>query len=160
VRPTPPQSVHGRTGKLLLSKSTIVLYACVCIVTLCICLYLFVCLYVYVYVCVLFSVENYEGDGVLFQGNVRGKDPSVSYAKMRERLKVMMRSCSCKPPTEHVGMQPNACIHLQTHMPAGMHERARYSYGVLRECAHLRSHIRACIRQEEAHVLWRLCVCS
>lgn len=33
------------------------------------------------------SVENYEGDGVIFQGNVRGRDPAVSYAKMKERLK-------------------------------------------------------------------------
>ncbi len=34
------------------------------------------------------SVENYEGDGVVFQGNVRGKDPSASYQRMKERLMV------------------------------------------------------------------------
>ncbi|KXZ55018.1 hypothetical protein GPECTOR_3g180 [Gonium pectorale] len=32
------------------------------------------------------SVDNYGHEGVVFKGNVRGRDPAVSYAKMRERL--------------------------------------------------------------------------
>lgn len=32
------------------------------------------------------SVDNYGHDGVVFKGNVRGRDPAVSYAKMKERL--------------------------------------------------------------------------
>lgn len=40
------------------------------------------------------SVENYEQDGVVFKGNVRGRDPAVSYAKMKDRLKVMLPSFS------------------------------------------------------------------
>ncbi len=34
------------------------------------------------------SVDNYGHDGVVFKGNVRGRDPAVSYAKMKERLQV------------------------------------------------------------------------
>lgn len=33
------------------------------------------------------SVENYEQDGVVFKGNVRGRDPAQSYQKMCDRLK-------------------------------------------------------------------------
>ncbi|GLC33972.1 hypothetical protein PLESTB_000824100 [Pleodorina starrii] len=32
------------------------------------------------------SVDNYGHDGVVFKGNVRGRDPAVSYQKMRDRL--------------------------------------------------------------------------
>jgi hypothetical protein len=35
----------------------------------------------------LVSVENYETEGVLFQGNIRGKDPALIYSRMRERLR-------------------------------------------------------------------------
>lgn len=34
------------------------------------------------------SVDNYQQDGVIFKGNVRNKDPSVAYAKMKQRLAV------------------------------------------------------------------------
>jgi hypothetical protein len=34
------------------------------------------------------SVENYQQDGVVFKGNVRGKSPAASYAKLKQRLKV------------------------------------------------------------------------
>lgn len=34
------------------------------------------------------SVENYEQEGVIFKGNVRGKSPEATYAKMKDRLKV------------------------------------------------------------------------
>eukprot|EP00195_Chlamydomonas_chlamydogama_P008095 CAMPEP_0202901442 /NCGR_PEP_ID=MMETSP1392-20130828/14253_1 /ASSEMBLY_ACC=CAM_ASM_000868 /TAXON_ID=225041 /ORGANISM="Chlamydomonas chlamydogama, Strain SAG 11-48b" /LENGTH=475 /DNA_ID=CAMNT_0049587999 /DNA_START=68 /DNA_END=1495 /DNA_ORIENTATION=+ len=33
------------------------------------------------------SVENYKADGVVFKGNMRGKDPYASYEKMRDRMK-------------------------------------------------------------------------
>jgi len=42
------------------------------------------------------SVENYEADGVIFKGNVRGKDPATSYAKMNERLQVRARGWGCR----------------------------------------------------------------
>ncbi|KAG2430753.1 hypothetical protein HYH02_013592 [Chlamydomonas schloesseri] len=32
------------------------------------------------------SVDNYGHDGAVFKGNVRGRDPAVSYQKMRDRL--------------------------------------------------------------------------
>ncbi|KAG2483904.1 hypothetical protein HYH03_017226 [Edaphochlamys debaryana] len=32
------------------------------------------------------SVDNYGHEGVVFKGNVRGRDPAVSYSKMRERM--------------------------------------------------------------------------
>jgi hypothetical protein len=38
------------------------------------------------------SVDNYQADGVIFKGNVRGKDPASSYAKMKQRLAV--RCCA------------------------------------------------------------------
>ena len=34
------------------------------------------------------GVENYQGEGVLFRGNLRG-DPSAAHAKMKSRLKVL-----------------------------------------------------------------------
>lgn len=34
------------------------------------------------------SVDNYQQDGVVFKGNVRNKDPSAAYAKMKQRLAV------------------------------------------------------------------------
>jgi len=34
------------------------------------------------------SVENYKSDGVVFKGNMRGKDPQASYQKMSARMKV------------------------------------------------------------------------
>ena len=34
------------------------------------------------------SVENYKSDGVVFKGNVRGKDPQASYQKLAARMKV------------------------------------------------------------------------
>ncbi len=34
------------------------------------------------------SVDNYERDGVVFKGNVRGKDPAAAYQKMKKRMKV------------------------------------------------------------------------
>lgn len=34
------------------------------------------------------SVDNYGHDGAVFKGNVRGRDPAVSYQKMRDRLQV------------------------------------------------------------------------
>lgn len=33
------------------------------------------------------SVENYQADGVVFKGNVRGKDPQAAYLKMQGRMK-------------------------------------------------------------------------
>lgn len=33
--------------------------------------------------------ENYQADGVLFRGNLRG-DPDAAYAKMAARLKVLL----------------------------------------------------------------------
>ncbi|KAL6751736.1 hypothetical protein V8C86DRAFT_652543 [Haematococcus lacustris] len=33
------------------------------------------------------SVSNYQEDGVIFKGNVRGKNPGLAYAKMKDRLK-------------------------------------------------------------------------
>jgi hypothetical protein len=33
------------------------------------------------------SVENYKVDGVVFKGNVRGKDPQTSYQKLSARMK-------------------------------------------------------------------------
>ncbi|GIM06333.1 hypothetical protein Vretimale_10663, partial [Volvox reticuliferus] len=36
------------------------------------------------------SVDNYGHDGVVFKGNVRGRDPAVSYQKMRDRLQVQI----------------------------------------------------------------------
>lgn len=37
------------------------------------------------------SVENYQDSGVVFQGNVRGKDIAEVYKKMQERLLVRAR---------------------------------------------------------------------
>jgi hypothetical protein len=34
------------------------------------------------------SVDNYQQDGVIFKGNVRNKDTSAAYAKMKQRLAV------------------------------------------------------------------------
>jgi hypothetical protein len=34
------------------------------------------------------SVDNYQQDGVIFKGNVRSKDPSAAYDKMKQRLAV------------------------------------------------------------------------
>ena len=34
------------------------------------------------------SVENYKNDGVVFKGNMRGKDPQAAYQKMSTRMKV------------------------------------------------------------------------
>ena len=34
------------------------------------------------------SVENYKSDGVVFKGNMRGKDTQASYQKMSTRMKV------------------------------------------------------------------------
>ncbi len=39
------------------------------------------------------SVENYNADGVVFKGNVRGKDPQAAYLKMQGRMKVGRRTC-------------------------------------------------------------------
>ncbi|KAJ9523354.1 hypothetical protein QJQ45_005399 [Haematococcus lacustris] len=39
------------------------------------------------------SVSNYQEDGVIFKGNVRGKNPGLAYAKMKDRLKVWL-SCA------------------------------------------------------------------
>jgi hypothetical protein len=36
------------------------------------------------------SVDNYQQDGVVFKGNVRNKDPSAAYAKMKQRLAVSL----------------------------------------------------------------------
>eukprot|EP00879_Flechtneria_rotunda_P029446 GHRR01031853.1.p1 GENE.GHRR01031853.1~~GHRR01031853.1.p1 ORF type:complete len:370 (+),score=107.16 GHRR01031853.1:447-1556(+) len=36
------------------------------------------------------SVENYEGSGVVFKGNVRAKDPAAAYAKMKKKLQDVM----------------------------------------------------------------------
>jgi len=36
------------------------------------------------------SVDNYQQDGVIFKGNVRNKDPSAAYAKMKQRLAVSL----------------------------------------------------------------------
>lgn len=36
------------------------------------------------------SVDNYQQDGVIFKGNVRNKDPSAAYAKMKQRLADVM----------------------------------------------------------------------
>ena len=36
------------------------------------------------------SVENYQSDGVVFKGNIRGKDPQASYQKLATRMKVRL----------------------------------------------------------------------
>ena len=46
------------------------------------------------------SVDNYQQDGVIFKGNVRNKDPSAAYAKMKQRLAVskwkwLQLLCAC-----------------------------------------------------------------
>lgn len=44
------------------------------------------------------GVDNYQSDGVVFRGNVRGKDPQATYQKLRERAKVrtwIAAYCSC-----------------------------------------------------------------
>ena len=34
------------------------------------------------------SVDNYDQDGVVFKGNVRGRDPAAAFEKMKQRMKV------------------------------------------------------------------------
>ncbi len=37
------------------------------------------------------QVDNYDQDGVVFKGNVRGRDPAVAFQKMKQRMKVRVR---------------------------------------------------------------------
>ena len=47
------------------------------------------------------SVENYKADGVVFKGNVRGKDPQVSYQKLAARMKVGKRKYGVREAAAH-----------------------------------------------------------
>lgn len=72
------------------------------------------------------SVDNYQQDGVIFKGNVRNKDPSAAYAKMKQRLAVSSgtdsgrrRGRACDTPALKIDtpLQAGLCGRCRTCVP-------------------------------------------